>query len=260
MTEPEWLASGDVEKMLAWVGAPFPGGVSGTGGGRPYSLRLTDRKYRLFAVACCRDNWGLLDGEARSQVDYADSSADDPTISQVNLRACWMAHWRSTVGDDMRRHQEGPGWDCLHQQPHVAAVEVVRSTAALVDVFARVHGDAGGAKAAMRRFADLLRDVAGNPFLEVMPLSGEPNQGRDFRKRHALALSSFAVFSDDWRTPTVTSLAEYAYEERDFAGLPVLADALEDAGCDCEPLLTHLRSPGPHVRGCWSLDCITRRD
>src|SRR5262249_19138340 len=61
-----------------------------------------------------------------------------------------------------------------------------------------------------------------------------------------------------WRTPTVTALATGTYNERvlpagtlDPDRLAVLADALEDAGCDNEDILSHLRGPGPHVRGCW---------
>jgi hypothetical protein len=66
-----------------------------------------------------------------------------------------------------------------------------------------------------------------------------------------------------WQTPTVLSLAQAAYEERLLHSgelgpvrLNVLADALEDAGCTDEALLTHLREPGPHVRGCWALDLV----
>jgi hypothetical protein len=69
------------------------------------------------------------------------------------------------------------------------------------------------------------------------------------------------------RTPTVASLARAAYEERQLpsghlesARLAVLADALEDAGCTEESILAHLRSPGPHVRGCWAVDLILGRD
>jgi hypothetical protein len=64
-----------------------------------------------------------------------------------------------------------------------------------------------------------------------------------------------------WLTPTVTDLATAGYEERaqpsgelDTARLAVLADALEEAGCDNADLLNHLRAPGPHVRGCWAVD------
>jgi hypothetical protein len=69
-----------------------------------------------------------------------------------------------------------------------------------------------------------------------------------------------------WQTPTVISLATAAYEERslpsgelDATRLAVLADALEEAGCQDQSILDHLRSPGPHVRGCWVLDLILGR-
>ncbi|MGL4550680.1 MAG: hypothetical protein ACRC33_05795, partial [Gemmataceae bacterium] len=51
-------------------------------------------------------------------------------------------------------------------------------------------------------------------------------------------------------------LARAAYDRRSFDLLPVLADALEEAGCADADLLAHLRSPGPHVRGCWALDLL----
>jgi hypothetical protein len=87
-----------------------------------------------------------------------------------------------------------------------------------------------------KRVADLLRCVVGNPF------------------RHA-------ALADACRTATVASLAEAAYTERhlpdgalDAARLAVLADALEEAGCAEVSVLEHLRSRGPHVRGCWAVD------
>src|SRR5262249_22761922 len=69
-----------------------------------------------------------------------------------------------------------------------------------------------------------------------------------------------------WQTPTATALAQAAYDERALpsghlapARLVVLADALEEAGCDSAEVLDHLRSAGPHVRGCWALDLILGR-
>jgi hypothetical protein len=59
-----------------------------------------------------------------------------------------------------------------------------------------------------------------------------------------------------WGGGTVLRLARRAYEEKDCAALPILADSLEEAGCDRPELLAHLRSPGPHVRGCWALDLL----
>jgi hypothetical protein len=84
----------------------------------------------------------------------------------------------------------------------------------------------------------LLREIVGNPF---RPVSLAPA----------------------WLTPAVLKLAQAAYDNRllpsgllDNGGLAVLADALEEAGCDHQDILSHLRGPGPHTRGCWVVDLI----
>ena len=77
----------------------------------------------------------------------------------------------------------------------------------------------------------LLRDILGNPF---RPVAVDP----------------------DWLTSTVVALARQMYESRDFSPMPVLADALQAAGCDNEDILAHCRGPGPHVRGCWMVDLL----
>ena len=82
--------------------------------------------------------------------------------------------------------------------------------------------------------AALLREIFGNPFRLLS------------RESH-------------WTTPTVLSLADSIYENRDFDRLPLLADALEEAGCDNADILAHCRGPGPHVRGCWVVDLFARQ-
>ncbi len=57
-------------------------------------------------------------------------------------------------------------------------------------------------------------------------------------------------------TPIVRQVAATVYEDRNFAQLPILADLLQEAGCDCEEVLKHLRAGGEHVRGCWALDLV----
>jgi hypothetical protein len=78
----------------------------------------------------------------------------------------------------------------------------------------------------------LLRDIFGNPF----------------RKRPRARKA--------WCTDTVLTLAGQMYEARDFSAMPILADALQDAGCDNTDMLDHCRGPGPHVRGCWVVDLL----
>jgi len=59
-----------------------------------------------------------------------------------------------------------------------------------------------------------------------------------------------------WVTDTMRALALAAYASREFSAMPILADALQDAGCDNGRVLDHCREPGPHVRGCWVVDQI----
>ena len=65
-----------------------------------------------------------------------------------------------------------------------------------------------------------------------------------------------ATLDPSWLTSTVVALARGIYEERAFDRMPILADALQDAGCDNEDVLNHCRGPGPHVRGCWVVDLV----
>jgi hypothetical protein len=55
-------------------------------------------------------------------------------------------------------------------------------------------------------------------------------------------------------------MAQKMYDSRDFTGLPILADALEKAGCDDTDILGHCRGPGPHVRGCWVVDLLLGKE
>jgi hypothetical protein len=64
------------------------------------------------------------------------------------------------------------------------------------------------------------------------------------------------AFDPRWRSESAVSLARTAYDTRDFTLLPILADALEEAGCDNADVLTHCRGDGPHVRGCWVVDGV----
>jgi hypothetical protein len=81
----------------------------------------------------------------------------------------------------------------------------------------------------------LAHDIFGNPFRSV-------------------------PFSPEWRTDTAISLARQMYEAREFSAMPILADALQDAGCDDVAILEHCRGAGPHVRGCWVVDLVLGKE
>ena len=80
-----------------------------------------------------------------------------------------------------------------------------------------------------------LHDIFGNPFLPI-------------------------TFNPVWLTPTVKRLAQTAYEERRFDLMPILADALEEAGCDNADILDHCRTFPVHVLGCWVVDKILGKE
>jgi hypothetical protein len=68
------------------------------------------------------------------------------------------------------------------------------------------------------------------------------------------------TLNPSWRTSNVTALAQSIYDDRAFDRLPILADALEDAGCDNADILNHCRQPGEHVRGCWVVDLVLGKE
>jgi len=78
--------------------------------------------------------------------------------------------------------------------------------------------------------------------------------------REVVAPPHEGAFRSEWRTSTVTSLAEQMYETRDFSAMPILADALQDAGCGDENILSHCRGAGPHVCGCWVVDLLLGKE
>ncbi|AWM42139.1 hypothetical protein C1280_05165 [Gemmata obscuriglobus] len=64
-------------------------------------------------------------------------------------------------------------------------------------------------------------------------------------------------FAPEWRISTAIALAREMYDTRDFSAMPILADALQDAGCDNADILAHCRDPHQvHVRGCWVIDLV----
>jgi hypothetical protein len=64
------------------------------------------------------------------------------------------------------------------------------------------------------------------------------------------------TFAPEWRTEAAVGIAAKMYDSRDFGNMPILADALQDAGCEHADILAHCRGDGPHVRGCWVVDLV----
>ena len=68
------------------------------------------------------------------------------------------------------------------------------------------------------------------------------------------------TFDPRWRTSDVVGLARAIYDDRAFERMPILSDALMDAGCENEEIIGHCRGDGPHVRGCWVVDLILGKE
>jgi hypothetical protein len=127
---------------------------------------------------------------------------------------------------------------CL--EPQRMAWDIARMSRWLVPLVAwrvrRTRGEAADDE--MPPQCCLLRDIFGNPFRRI-------------------ALDPAWLI---WQGGTIPILAKAIYDERNFDHLPILADALEEAGCHDTDILGHCRHPGPHVRGCWVVDLLTERN
>jgi hypothetical protein len=228
VTEAEWHGGDDPGAMLEFL-----------------RDKAGDRKKRLFMAACCRGVWRLLpDPRSRRAVEvaewYADGAATRRELAAAHGKAvavaghgvrhvAWAAYWTSsrTLSDSIINNVR-------FNTAQAAAREAHDAGAAANPVAAYAAGGAAEA----RRQADILRDLFGNPF---RPSAVDP-----------------AWLT--WKDGTVRKLARAIYDERHFADLPILADALEEAGCADAEILGHCRGGGDHFRGCWVLDLLLARE
>lgn len=193
---------------------------------------VSPRKRRLFGCACCRVAWAsLTDERSRRAVVVAEAFADG-VADAVELSAAHDAA-NAAVRDVPREPPDSP-----QSLVCCAAASAANSLNASIAVSNALIEAAEGerTKSATRALhADLLRDIIGSPF---SPVAVDPS----------------------WLTSTVIALARGIYEEQTFDQLPILADALEDAGCDAPEVLGHCRCSGRHARGCWVLDSLLGKD
>lgn len=179
--------------------------------------KASQRKLRLFGVACCRAVWDRVDGKGRWAVEIAERFADG------------------------KAHR-----DELHhgQRITVAAMPLsVRSVCAIDASIVARFDDTGTSEQIVR--AAFIPEIFGSLF-------------------RAVAIGRAWL---TWNDATIPKLAHAIYDERelpsghlDAGRLAILADALEEAGCQDADILSHCRSSGPHVRGCWVVDLILAKE
>jgi hypothetical protein len=222
MTEAEWLACTDPRLMLNALHG-----------------QATERKPRLFACACCRLVWHLLPGLCHRLVEAVEQYADKE-ITTSDLLTLFDGYYPHQVavsavpggnqaaeavgclGWRWRWGTNAPGWQDWDTSCRVAR-SAAESLAKSMPWQEARHWE-----------GQLLHDMLGNPF---HPAAADP-----------------AWIA--WNDGTVPKLAQAIYEERRFQDMPILADALEEAGCTNADILSHCRQPGKHVRGCWVVDSI----
>jgi len=228
MTEGEWWSCNptDLDMMLTFL----------------RENRASTRKVWLFACACCRGIWPLFtDQRSQAAVEVAERYVDG-FVTSAELKAA------SNHASD--------------------AIDASGQTRALSIMAHRVTGSEAKGNpwsAASYAFADLL-DASWR--LERFRFTKKLTNGQrreifdvTARLQDIFGPLPFRDVSMDrtvleWNDRTVHKIAQTIYDERDFNHLPILADALEDAGCDNEEILSHCRRPGSHSRGCWCVDLI----
>jgi hypothetical protein len=188
--------------------------------------KASDRKLQLYCVASVCVAW--------SKSVYQANWVEDPgteyvarlvdALAGIVRFADGLASFDEMRGKWLAQHLANPTARVHPEHPFDWAVEFIQEDTDTVKHFPT-----------RSEMAFLLREIFGNPFRPV-------------------------TFSPAWRTDTAVSLARTMYDAREFSAMPILADALQDAGCDNDDILNHCRGDGPHVRGCWVVDLVLGKE
>jgi hypothetical protein len=256
MNEADWLTCTDPRAMIEFLERalvpadtaprilPFSGPTPGAQAHaqRPFQAAGA-RRLRLFGAACCRRFWTYLhDERLREALAVAESYADGAGTERDRIRAMRLA--RRALRDAQLDRLGFAAVCCaraVYRQtfrqpaPHAARVDTYR----LTRLVAREAGEAvPEATDEIHRFhSAVLRCIFGYPY------------------RAAEADPAWLL----WNEGSVARMAEGVYQERAFDRLPILADALEDAGCDHSDVLAHCRAGTDHARGCWVVDLLLHK-
>jgi hypothetical protein len=240
VTEAEWLACEDPRPML-----------------RQFGAAASVRKQRLLGLACCYRFVGLLENHDLQQALHVAESWIEgqcaPTERKNARRAASAAaQLASGLGiEDGLTLSDSAAW-AVQRLLQRGALDLdhllyALAQARLKDAGARAYlnqtpreaadkARTEAHKAELSAQCGLIREIFGNPFLPV-------------------------TFVPEWRTTDVLLLANGIYEDKAFDRMPILADALQDAGCDNPDILEHCRNPNQtHVRGCWVLDLVLGKE
>jgi len=241
VTEAEWLACAVLKSMLRVVWD-----------------KAGDRKLRLFAIACCRRYWHLLHtNESHNAVEVAERYVEGMATELELLYASDRAYDKACAVS----FADAPNSFSPYDADVAAANSAWPKISQIITNLAEVMADAADAYST---HGNLLLQK-GRPFQPKQWLDPFGNRAVLCGLLHEIMGNPFRPVSVDptWLMPTVAALATAAYTERELPSghldanrLVVLSDALEEIGCTNAEILTHLRGPAPHVRGCWAIDLL----
>jgi hypothetical protein len=270
MTEQEWLECTDPQKMLALVQG-----------------KASDRKLRLFACACCRRIWEALSPDGRRVVNiaakYADGLLTAEDLDKANLLAARLSHstrqgwWNrikgcaALVADavlGVTQHTEEMAYRVSHLTAGAVSLQAVKLRASGLPLYIvsldhfglglRCPPTGRGKQSKERERRRLRRVLA---VKDDAWWSERQAQADLLRCIFPFATSRFSVELSwlGWNGGLLRRFAEAIEDECAFDQLPILADALAEAGCHDATMLAHCRGPGPHVRGCFVVDTLLAR-
>jgi hypothetical protein len=238
MTEAEWEGCTDPEKM---ANSLLP--------------RVSNRRWRLFGVACVRRVAHLLgDERSRTAVETAEKYADGLINGKEALAVEEAA--AAVIGNSYARLGEAARqwWDAGYepsQPPPEGAAELVAAHAVAITLALWAQATWGALEAA-RHAAKAM----GPRRTEERAI--QAGLFRDLIKKYRKPKLDPSWLA--WNDRVVKKMAQAIYGGRAFDWMPLLADALEDAGCADAALLGHCRGGGEHVRGCWVIDLLLGKE
>jgi hypothetical protein len=232
MTEEEWLKAQHSAPLLHFI-AP----------------KVSDRKLYYFDIACARRIAPLLVyPESSHAVEVLERFVEGQCGGDVFAELSYEVEGAAFCAESGRI----PWLDAIERLPISVLTELaanpnypIESAQRLITLAAYFIDRIFSSVPSERRFRDPQPSPTGN-FFQPVPLAHDVF-GNPFRT---------VKFRRAWRTDTAVSLARAMYESHEFGAMPILADALQDAGCDNTDILDHCRGPGPHVRGCWVIDLV----
>jgi hypothetical protein len=198
--------------------------------------KATKRQLRLLGFACLgRVSHLLTDDRARAAVAIAERFADG-LASEAELKKARTVANRAKYPELNESGLGNAGYYLHCMVTEIARLDRAFRPGVVCDFAGSTVREANGnPRNEYAAQTALVRDIFGNPFRPV-------------------------TFSPSWRTDTAVSLARQMYDAREFSAMPILADAIQDAGCDSDDVLNHCRGPGPHVRGCWVCDLVLGKE